>query len=452
MEYRSIKEIIDAFCPDIEYKAVSGDNLRLSRCPFCGGKKAYINPKPSVNGFTCYSGKCGKQLGFMSLYKELSGQMDAKYTDVVAFLDGHPSGGQPYEQMLSKAQEIPPASLDQRHKVYHKLLTLLTLNENDKENLLKRGLTEEQIIKLGYKSCPSKEQIPEVIKGLEKDGLDLKGVPGFYKRYGKYTMMLANGFFVPYRSLNGKIQGLQIRRNGDENVTVEQDIDFTDTVNYTIRVKNNNLYPITLRVLDTIPEGSIVDVEKTTEGYDVDSSGTIRWEHHFQMSEEQTFSYALHTSILPDAAAKAVVQPRYIWFTSGNKNGGTPATNYTHFVGKLQEVMYLTEGALKADITYCLSERNKCFVAVPGITSIKYMPQIFQHFKKNGVREIRIVFDMDRIYNQQVMKAIETVEEMASAAGLEYSVPEWDITMGKGIDDFTLNYLKEHKRRKQDRL
>ena len=87
MEYRSIKELLDAFCPDMEYRPVSGGNLRLSRCPFCGGKKAYINPKPSVNGFICYSGKCGKQLGFMSLYKELSGQNDAKYPDAVAFIE-----------------------------------------------------------------------------------------------------------------------------------------------------------------------------------------------------------------------------------------------------------------------------------------------------------------------------------------------------------------------------
>lgn len=86
MEYRSIKELLDAFCPDMDYRPASGGNLRLSRCPFCGGKKAYINPKPSVNGFICYSGKCGKQLGFMSLYKELSGQNDAKYPDAVAFI------------------------------------------------------------------------------------------------------------------------------------------------------------------------------------------------------------------------------------------------------------------------------------------------------------------------------------------------------------------------------
>ena len=89
MQYRSIKEIIDCFYPDMEYTPASGGNLRLQRCPFCGGKKAYINANPEVNGFICYSGSCGKQGGFISLYRELSGNSDAGYLDVVAFLDGN---------------------------------------------------------------------------------------------------------------------------------------------------------------------------------------------------------------------------------------------------------------------------------------------------------------------------------------------------------------------------
>ncbi len=447
MEYRSIKEIIDAFFPDMEYRSASGGNLRLSKCPFCGGKKAYINPKPSVNGFTCYSGKCSRQLGFMSLYRELSGQYDARYSDVVAFIDGNHSGEKPYDQALPTVHEEERVSLEQRHKVYSKMLSLLTLDEDDKNSLIKRGLTEEQITKLGYKSCPSKERIPEIIKDMEQAGLNLCGVPGFYKRYGKYTMMLANGFFIPFRSLNGKIQGLQIRRKGDESVDITQEIDFSDTADYSIRVKNKNPYPITLRIMEEIPSGAVVDKEKTTEDYELEEPNIIRWEHHFSVNEEKTFSYSLHTSVLLEAKPKIVVKPRYIWFTSGNKNGGTPATNYSHFVGKLKEVMYLTEGGLKADVTYCLSDRKKSFVAVPGITSIKDMPEIFKYFQKNGVKEICIVFDMDRIYNKRVMEAIDKVGKMAEEAGLTYSVPEWDISMGKGIDDFTLTFLNQKKSR-----
>lgn len=441
MEYRSIKELLDAFCPDMEYRPVSGGNLRLSRCPFCGGKKAYINPKPSVNGFICYSGKCGKQLGFMSLYKELSGQNDAKYPDAVAFIDGNHSEAKSYEQALPEVHEETRASLAQRHKVYSKMLSLLTLDDEDKRSLLKRGLKEEQITKLGYKSCPTKEKIPEIVNALEQEGLNLSGVPGFYKRYGKNTMMLANGFFIPFRSLNGQIQGMQIRRKGDESIDVRQEIDFSDTVDYAIRVKNNNPYPLFLRIIDEIPSGAVVKNEKTTEGYVLEEPNHIQWEHYFQVDEEKEFTYSLHTSVLLEVKPKVVVKPRYIWFTSGNKNGGTPATNFVHFVGKLNEVMYLTEGALKADVTYCLTNRKKSFVAVPGISSIKDMPSVFSDFKNNGVKEISIVFDMDRIYNNHVMEAIEKVKKIAEDAGLSYTVPEWDISMGKGIDDFTLAFL-----------
>lgn len=158
MEYRSIKELLDAFCPDMEYRPVSGGNLRLSRCPFCGGKKAYINPKPSVNGFICYSGKCGKQLGFMSLYKELSGQNDAKYPDAVAFIDGNHSEAKSYEQALPEVHEETRASLAQRHKVYSKMLSLLTLDEEDKRSLHKRGLKEDKSQNWGIRAAHKKKK------------------------------------------------------------------------------------------------------------------------------------------------------------------------------------------------------------------------------------------------------------------------------------------------------
>lgn len=445
-QYRSIKEIIDAFCPDVEYRQASGGNLRLNKCPFCGGKKAYINPNPIVNGFKCHSGKCNKVFGFMEMYRALSGQMDARYPDVVAFLNGVLPEAKPYEQIKPKVHEEERAPLADRHKVYSRLLELLTLDEDDKESLMKRGLTEEQIKELGYKTCPEREKIAEIVRTLEQEGFELKGIPGFYKRYGKYTMMLANGFFIPFRSFKGYIQGMQIRRKGDENVIVEKEVSFSDTVDYSIKVRNTNPYPIYLRILDDIPNNATVVDVKTSDGYTIEASGVIRWEEKFQKDEEKEFHFSLETDIPHKTQARVVVQPRYFWFTSGNKEGGTSATNYTHFVGKLQEKMYLTEGGLKADVTYCLCKGEKSFLAVPGISTIKNMPQIFEYFKDHGVKELRVVFDMDRIYNEHVMEAIETVKGMAEDAGLNCTVPEWDISMGKGIDDYTLQFLKNQNK------
>ena len=441
-EYRSIKEIIDAFHPNMEYSRASKGNLKLSRCPFCGGKKAYINPDPRVNGFSCFSGKCSKQLTFMALYKELSGQTDARYIDIVTFLDGHIPEGKAYEQVMPKVHEEERAPLADRDAVYSRLLELLTLDDDDKASLMKRGLTEEQIEWLGYKSCPTKEQIPKIVETLQAEKFCLKGIPGFYKRYGKYSMMLANGFFIPFRSMDGEIQGLQIRRKGDENITLDKDVSFSDTVDYTLQLKNNNPFPINLRIIDEIPEGARVKEDSENSPFDLVAPNEIRWELYFKAGEEKTLSYSLEMDIPKKTKAKVIVQPRYIWFSSGNREGGTPMTNYTHFVGDLRNVMYLTEGGLKADVTYFLCEGKKSFLAVTGITSLRDMPKTFEYFKENGVKEVRIVFDMDRIYNERVMEAIENVRQMAADAGLQSSVPEWDIEMGKGIDDFMLSYLK----------
>ena len=448
-EFRSIKEIIDAFCPDMVYYPATRGNLLLSRCPFCGKKKkAYINPEPKVNRFTCHSGKCGKQLGFMSLYKELSGNVDAKYYDIVAFLDGDQSERKikGYEPVQPKVHEETRAPLAQRHAVYSRLLELLDLNEDDKSNLMKRGLAEEQIIALKIKSCPSRDQIPQIIQQLESEGLDLKGVPGFYKCYGKYTMMLSDGFFIPYHTLNGSIQGLQIRRKGDEHMTIEKEVSFSDTVDYRIRVKNNNKYPIKVDIIDEIPTGGKVNPQKTTDGYEIDKEKEIKWEVEFKAREEKTILFSLEIGVPHKTEAKIVVKPRYIWFASGTKEGGASSTNYLHFIGELRSIMYLTEGGLKADITYYLCQGKKSFVAATSISSINEIPKVFEHFKKNGVEEIRIVYDMDRIYNKNVLDSISKVEKMAAEAGLKSSVPTWDISMGKGIDDFMLQYIKNKKK------
>ena len=46
---------------------------------------------------------------------------------------------------------------------------IIAKNDEDKRSLLKRGLKEEQITKLGYKSCPTKEKIPEIVNALEQE-------------------------------------------------------------------------------------------------------------------------------------------------------------------------------------------------------------------------------------------------------------------------------------------
>lgn len=74
---------------------------------------------------------------------------------------------------------------------------------------------------------------------------------------------------------------------------------------------------------------------------------------------------------------------------------------------------------------------------------------MFEYYKKKGVKEIRIALDMDRVYNHVVMESIEKIQKMVEDAELAATVLEWDGQMGKGIDDFTLEYLIQRGKKKR---
>lgn len=66
-----------------------------------------------------------------------------------------------WQGSIQRKLESPPmkpqaslAPLDERDRVYRALLNRLTLAPDHRENLLRRGLTDEAIERLGYKSTP----------------------------------------------------------------------------------------------------------------------------------------------------------------------------------------------------------------------------------------------------------------------------------------------------------
>lgn len=77
------------------------------------------------------------------------------------------------------------------------------------------------------------------------------------------------------------------------------------------------------------------------------------------------------------------------------------------------------------------------------------LEDVFEYYKKKGVKEIRIALDMDRVYNHVVMESIEKIQKMVEDAGMKATVLEWDVQMGKGIDDFTLEYLIRNGKKKR---
>lgn len=115
----------------------------------------------------------------------------------------------------SKIEEKEIASLDYRDEVYSKLLSICSLSQNHRKNLKDRGLNDEQIKRLQIKSFPKLSQTA-IENGFK--GMDLEGIPGFYKaKSGKWAFVnYGSGILIPEKSVDGKIQGFQVRLDKGE--------------------------------------------------------------------------------------------------------------------------------------------------------------------------------------------------------------------------------------------
>ena len=103
------------------------------------------------------------------------------------------------------------SELPVRHQTYQTMLDLLALSPSHREALKKRGLTDDQIDMLGYKSLPRDRK--QLCRKLLQKGCILEGVPGFFKdKHGNWTLnVYGTGIFVPFRNGKEEIQFMQIR-------------------------------------------------------------------------------------------------------------------------------------------------------------------------------------------------------------------------------------------------
>ena len=115
---------------------------------------------------------------------------------------------------VPEMREYPITDVEIRHATYSALLSNLTLAPDHKQNLLDRGLTEQDISRLGYKTTPI-VGMTVIAKKLLTDGFYLTGVPGFYRDASRSWTFITEkrGILIPVRDIQGRIQGLQIRRD-----------------------------------------------------------------------------------------------------------------------------------------------------------------------------------------------------------------------------------------------
>lgn len=132
---------------------------------------------------------------------------------------------------------------------------------------------------------------------------------------------------------------------------------------------------------------------------------------------------------------------KYRWFSSSGYESGTPSECWIHFAGwnreKPQKKIYLTEGPLKADIAHKYMSRT-CFTALPGVSSLSHLDKVIGFWKKTGVENITIAFDMDYLVNPNVQSAKKNLVQVLEQNGFTTEVLTWN-PFFNGIDDYLLS-------------
>ncbi len=192
-------------------------------CPFCGDNRGKLKVNYQTNVWRCnYCGEKGGMLRLYALAKGISTSAanqeiceilmnEGNYFEPAILQPGQPS----QRQRKAQCEESQRAEDTVIHRTMTGLLGMLTLYKHHREHLrTARGLTDEQIDNLGYKSTPPFYKCKALTERLIAKGYTVEGVPGFYQKDGQWTVsfpsMLA-GFLIPVHGVDGLVRGCQIR-------------------------------------------------------------------------------------------------------------------------------------------------------------------------------------------------------------------------------------------------
>lgn len=201
----------------LKVRRPSGNGVYVD-CPICGDRRGKMRLDYGNNFWRC--NYCGESGGMLALYAKVHGisKSDA-YGEICETLGRSGSGPDyvPAERAkpASTVSQSPLATIQQIHQTLSLLLNMLTLSDKHRQNLRERGLSDEQIDRLGYKSTPPPYLCRSYADRLLRQGCTVQGVPGFYlDDDGKWTVKFSKrtaGMLAPCKGIDGLIRGAQIR-------------------------------------------------------------------------------------------------------------------------------------------------------------------------------------------------------------------------------------------------
>jgi hypothetical protein len=212
----------------LDYPIINAGSVDVV-CPVCGeaGKKAKkLNLDYSNNVFHCP--KCdlgGGVLDFWAFFRGIKASTKKELYKMAAIdINKHQNGADARplkEKRIEKRVDVDAASLSTRTKTYKGLIDILTLTDDHRKELKRRGLSDDAIESGQYRSYPL-INLAAIASALLAKGLVLDGVPGFYKENGKWTFIKKpSGILIPVRTGLDDVQGFQLRKDtlqSDEDV------------------------------------------------------------------------------------------------------------------------------------------------------------------------------------------------------------------------------------------
>ncbi len=192
-------------------------------CPYCGRPNKFsVNLQRGM----ARCAACGKGSDPVAFFKEYFNTSYKKAKEYISGALGYTEGVDAPMAVKTNLNTLPPSeeaeiqSEEDRDKNYSIILKTLKLMDREKSMLLARGLSSEEISRLGYKTLPGYDEFTdrdmEAILNLCKDrkGAEYEGLPGLYTgNFGKTTMARpkGTGIAMPQRNRHNQITGIQVR-------------------------------------------------------------------------------------------------------------------------------------------------------------------------------------------------------------------------------------------------
>lgn len=203
-------------------------------CPFCGDRRGKMNVNFVKNVWRC--NYCGEHGGMLNLYARVNNTTNSEaYREICDALQAgdtswgyggaesadayagvparEPHADRQPDMGITQAERASPQEI---HQTYSLMLGMLSLNSAHRAHLRseKRGLADEQIDSLGFKSTPPYFLCRSLTERLIRQGCRVEGVPGFYLHEGGYwTAKFGSrtaGILIPAIGIDGLIHGMQI--------------------------------------------------------------------------------------------------------------------------------------------------------------------------------------------------------------------------------------------------